>query len=91
MKTIISNWVDFATNGNPNTSWSPIRNDREIGEYQHIYWNISGSNPAMTKSQNIKKRMDLWDQVLMNGSVLTKNVSANFLALILSFVWIFSK
>ena len=87
MKTIISNWINFATNGNPNMSWSPIGNDEK---YRHIYWNISGSNPAMTKSQIIKKRMELWDQVLMNGSVSTKNVSTNFLALTLSIVWIFS-
>ena len=87
MKTIISNWVDFATNGNPNMSWSLIGND---GEYQHIYWNISGSNPAMTKSQKIKKRMDLWDQVLMNGSISNKAAATSLLALTLSFIWIFS-
>ena len=76
MKTVISNWVGFAANGTSNLSWTSIENDTK---HRHVYWNISGQNPAMTYSQKINERMDLWDQVLMNDSISTKNVSIKFL------------
>ena len=72
MKTMVSNWVNFATEGNPSLSWTPIGPN---GTHQHIYWNISTSKPNMVHSEDIKARMEFWDSVMMNGGQSNQSFS----------------
>ena len=70
MKTMTQNWINFARSGDPGLIWTPIGPD-EKGKF--MFWNISSAYPEMTYSIDIKKRMELWDQVSINGSVSKGN------------------
>ena len=65
MKTMTQNWINFATDGNPDNAWNPIEPNKAD---EFTYWNISSGKPTMTYSQDIKDRMEIWDQVLVNNS-----------------------
>ena len=84
MKTMVSTWVNFATDGNPSLSWTPIGPD---GAHQHIYWNISTSKPKMSHSEEMKARMELWDNVMMNTGQSNQSFSLYLLALMVVLVW----
>ena len=65
---ISSAWTNFATFGDPTPpgtssfSWTPVDPNSELQQYL----NISGVNPTMTTSQEIQKRMKIWDEVMIN-------------------------
>ena len=63
-----SAWTNFAIFGDPTPpgtssfSWTPVDPNSELQQYL----NISGVNPTMTTSQEIQKRMKIWDEVMIN-------------------------
>ena len=63
-----SAWTNFAIFGDPTPpgtssfSWNPVEPNSELQQYL----NISGVNPTMTTSQEIQKRMKIWDEVMIN-------------------------
>ena len=80
MKTMTQNWINFATNGDPSPEWTPVGySEDEI----FTFWNISSANPQMTHSEEIKERLKLWDQILVNGSISNRN----FQLLLYSIIW----
>ena len=85
MKTMVTNWVNFATRGNPDLSWSPI-DTYPIHEY--MYWNISSSTPEMMHSQEIQWRMEFWNEILSNNGTSNNTFSIYFTMLLLAFVWL---
>ena len=52
---MVDAWTNFAINGTPGISWTPLKADSE-----NNFLNISGTEPFMTTSQEIQARMDLW-------------------------------
>ena len=50
-KTMTQNWINFATNGNPDKDWNSIGPNKAD---EFTYWNISSGTPTMTYSQKIK-------------------------------------
>ena len=60
-------WTNFATYGDPTPpdsglSWTP-----QVPNSDYQYWNISGSAPVMSTSQEIQDRMAFWEQVLFQN------------------------
>ena len=84
MKTMTQNWINFASSGDPGPFWTPIGPDEKE---KFVFWNISSVYPEMTYSKNIKKRMELWDHVLLNGSVSNKNFKIYWLLYLYFFNW----
>ena len=58
------NWISFATSGDPGLPWTPVGPEEN---QKFTFWNISSADPEMTYSEDIKERMELWDQISMNG------------------------
>ena len=52
---MVDAWTNFASNGTPGLSWTPLKVNSE-----NEFLNISGTEPFMTTSQDLQTRMDLW-------------------------------
>ena len=52
---MVDAWTNFASNGTPGLSWTPLKVNSE-----NEFLNISGTEPFMTTSQELQTRMDLW-------------------------------
>ena len=62
-----SAWTNFAIYGDPTPPgssssllWTPVDPASSLQQY----WNISGTKPTMTTSQEIQNRMNLWDEIM---------------------------
>ena len=84
MKTMIQNWINFATCGDPSSLWTPIGPEEN---QKFMFWNISSANPEMTYSEDIKERMEIWDQVLMSDGVSNKKFKLYMSLVLFHLVW----
>ena len=61
---MIEAWTNFASNGDPNGMKIGAKNVWETIDEGRKYWNISGTQPTMEFSDEIRERMTFWDSIM---------------------------